>query len=262
MLCFGSWTLGLMALEALLSLEASDAGKVTVVGLVTDDPLDADAKICVKRRFWRYYDEPEREDYEWGIVRRALSRGVPCYTGEVKCGAFGEILAKWDPEAIVMAAFGQVIDEEIIRFPAYGMYNVHPSDLLQGHGAGPQPWEDLVERKASSTRVTIHRVSPTVDDGDIVGQSSKINLRLPDGGLSDDVRMIGEKTLVPIGEMVRELTLALADKKASGAKGPLDSLDFGRLFPPELKSRLMEPLDPAQRGHLLPLPKGEEQYTV
>jgi len=136
------------------------------------------------------------------------------------------------------------------------------SDLLHGHGAGPQPWEDLVERRASSTRVTLHRVSPTIDDGDIVGQSPEINVRLPDGSVSNDVRMIGEKTLVPVNPMVRELALALVERKASGLKGPLDTLDFERIFSPDFKSRLMEPLDPLGRGHILPLSKDEEQYSV
>ena len=215
----------------------------------------------MNRRFWRYYAEPEREEYEWGMLHRALSLGIPCFTGEVKSDAFREMLTAWDPEAIVVAGFGQVIDEAIIGFPADGIYNVHPSDLLHGHGAGPQPWEDLVARKASSTRVTLHRVSPTIDDGDIVGRSPKINLRLPDGSASSDVRMIGEKALVAVSPMVRELGLALADRKAAGLEGPLDSLDFELLLDADVKARLKEPLDPARRGHCLPLPEGEEQYT-
>lgn len=261
-LCIGSWTLGLLAFETLLSLETLKPEGINLVGLVTDDPLDVDAKISVKKRFWRYYEEPEREEYEWGILHRALPLGIPCYTGEVKSAAFREILNKWAPEAIVVAAFGQVIDETIIDFPDYGIYNVHPSDLLHCHGAGPHPWEDLIERKASTTRVTLHRVSPTIDDGDIVGQSPEINVRLLDGSVSNDVRMIGEKALVPVSPMVRELVLALMDKKATGVKGSLDSLDFERIFGPDFKSRLMAPLDPVKRSHILPLPEGEEQYTV
>jgi methionyl-tRNA formyltransferase len=261
-LCIGSWTLGLLALETLLSIEKREPGGINVVGLVTDDPLDVDAKISVKKRFWHYYEESEREKYEWGILHHALPLGIPCYTGEIKSSAFRDILSKWAPEAIVVAAFGQVIDEAIIGFPAYGIYNVHPSDLLSGHGAGPKPWEDLIERRAFSTRVTLHRVSPTIDDGDIVGQSAEINVRLPDGSVSTDVRMIGEKALVPVGPMVRELALALVNKKASGLRGPLDSLDFEHIFGPAFKAKLMEPLDPVKRGHILPLPDGEEQYTV
>jgi hypothetical protein len=261
-LCMGSWALGFLAFEALLAVEGQEPAVASLVGLVTDDPLDTDARISVKRRFWRYYGEAEREEYEWGILHRALSQGVPCYTGEVKTDAFREILARWDPEVILAAAFGQVIDELIIAFHHLGIYNVHPSDLLHGHGAGPQPWEDMVERRATSTCVTVHKVSPAIDSGDIVGQSPNINICLPDGGCSDDVRLIGEKTLVPVGPMVQGLIQALADRKASGLTGALRSLDFEPIFDRDLKARLAEPLDVAKRGHSLPLPHGEEQYTV
>jgi hypothetical protein len=95
-----------------------------------------------------------------------------------------------------------------------------------------------------------------------VGQSPEINVLLPDGTVSDDVRMIGEKALVHVGPMVRELALALVDRKASGLKCPLDSLDFECIFGPDFKSKLMEPLDPVKRGHILPLSEGEKRFTV
>ena len=79
-LCIGSWTLGLLAFETLLSLEKDSSEGVKLVGLLTDDPLDVDAKISLKKRFWRYYEEAEREEYEWGLLHRALSMGIPCYT--------------------------------------------------------------------------------------------------------------------------------------------------------------------------------------
>ena len=261
-LCIGSWTLGLLTLEALLSMEKEEPEKIRVIGLITDDPLDCDAKISVNRRFWRYYPESQREEYEWGILHRALDMGIPCYTGEVKCDAFRRIMSEWNPDAIIMAAFGQVVDEPIINFPPYGIYNIHPSDLLHDHGGGPKPWEDLVERKAATARVTVHKVSPVIDNGDIVGQSPEINVLLPDGSVSDDVRMIGEKTLVPVAPMARELILALVEKKATGEKGAIGSIDFDRIFGHEFKAKLMRPLDPSKRGKILPLPLEETRYTV
>ena len=102
----------------------------------------------------------------------------------------------------------------------------------------------------------------TSPDGDIVGQSPEINIRLPDGSVSNDVRMIGEKTFVPVSPMVRELVLALLNKKTSKSIGPLESLDYELIFGPDFKSILMEPIDPMKRGHILPLPEDEEHYTV
>ena len=119
-----------------------------------------------------------------------------------------------------------------------------------------------MERRAASTRVTLHRVSPEIDEGDIIGQSPAINVRLPDGSPSTNVRMIGEKVLTPVGPMVRELALAVVDRKARGLDGPLDSMDFEDVLSEDFKSTLMNPLDPAKRGHVLPLWRGEEKYTV
>ena len=248
---------GLMAFETLLPLETRKPEGINWVGLVTDNPLDPDAKISLKKRFWRYFQESELEVYEWSILHKALLLGIPCYTGEIKCDAFRDILKKWAPDVIVVWGFGQVIDEAIIGFPAYGIYNLHPSDLVHGHGAGPQPFEELVERKAFTTRITLHKVSPVIDAGDIVGQSPEINVRRSDGSVCNDVRMIMEKVIVPAGPMVRELLLALLDRKAAGLQGPLDSLDFESIFSSTFKAELMEPLAPVTSGHIRPLPDGE-----
>lgn len=235
---------GNMVFETLLPLETRKPESINWVALVTDNPLDTDAKISLEKRFWRYFKKTELESYVWDVLHNALLLGIPCYTGEIKCDGFRDLLREWAPDVIVVWGFGQVIDKATIDFPAYGVYNLHPSDLLKGHGAGPQPYEDLVERKAFTTRITLHKVSPTIDDGDIVGQSPEINVRFSDGSACEDVRAIMEKVIVPAGPMVRELLLALMDRKAVGLEGPLDYLDFESIFSSNYKAKLMEPLVP------------------
>lgn len=261
-LVIGSWTLGFLTFDTIKAYERSHPGRLNLIGLVTDDPLDPAAKISVQRRFWRYYAPATREDYELGILQSALSFGVPCYTGKVKNDYFRGKLAEWQPDAIVVSAFGQVIDRPIILAPPYGVYNVHPSDLLQSHGAGPQPWEDLMERQAATTRVTLHRVSETIDTGQIVGQSPLINVRLADGETSQDVRLIGEKTLLPVSAMVEELIELLTARKEASQSGPVEAIDFEAVFSDDLKQRLLAPIDPAQRGQILPLPPEDGRYSV
>ncbi len=261
-LAFCSWTLGFLSFETLKEMERRFPLKINLVGLVTDDPLDRDARISMKKRFWRYYDEHQREEFELGIIESALTFGVPSYTGEVKNDYFRNIMAKLDPQVIIVSAFGQAIDRPIIAFPPHGIYNIHPSDLLHHYGAGPQPWEDLVARKAHTTRVTLHHLTETIDTGLIVGQSSPINVRLADGQSTDNVRLIGEKTLLPVDHMVAELISQLIRKNELGLDGPIDKIDFERLFSQHFKDKLMEPIDPTHRGHLLPLPVEDLKYTV
>ncbi|MCK5037169.1 MAG: hypothetical protein KAS73_14830 [Candidatus Sabulitectum sp.] len=257
-----SWTLGLLAFETLKLMERRLPGKLNLVGLVTDDPTDRNAKISKKRRFWRYYDKQHQEEFEQGIIESALTFGIPCYTGDVKSEFFRNLLAELNPDLIISSGFGQLIDQPIIDYPDYGIYNVHPADLLNHHGAGPQPWEDLITRKAETTRVTIHKVSTTIDSGDIVGQSSLINVRLKNNEFTDNVRMIGEKTLLPVDHMVAELVCGILRRKNEGIGGPVDKIDFEKLFSQKFKNKLMEPINPENRGHLLPLPAEDIQFTV
>lgn len=257
-----SWTLGILAFETLKLMERRLPGKLNLVGLVTDDPTDKNAKISKKRRFWRYYDKQHQEEFEQGIIESALTFGIPCYTGDVKSEFFRNLLAELNPDLIIASGFGQLIDQPIIDYPDYGIYNVHPADLLNHHGAGPQPWEDLIARKAETTRVTIHKVSTTIDSGDIVGQSSLINVRLKNNEFTENVRMIGEKTLLPVDYMVAELVCRIIRRKNEGLHGPVDKIDFEKLFSQEFKNKLMEPINPENRGHLLPLPSEDIQFTV
>jgi len=257
-----SWTLGFLAFETLKLIERRLKNKINIVGLVTDDPTDQNAKISKKRRFWRYYDNHQQEEFERGILESALEFGVPCFTGDVKSEYFRDLLKKLNPDLIIVSAFGQLIDQPIIDYPTYGIYNVHPADLLNHFGAGPQPWEDLINRKAETTKVTLHKVSTTIDSGDIVGQSSPINVRLKNNEFTDNVRMIGEKTLLPVDHMVAELVCRVILKKKNNETGRIDKIDFDSLFTQKFKNKLMLPIDPDKRGKILPLPSEELVFTV
>jgi hypothetical protein len=255
-LFIGSWILGMLGLQGVKKAARENPGRLNLVALVTDDPLDPNAKISVHKRFWRYYSEQRREDYELSILEEALIFGVSCYTGEVKNAMFRGLLADWDPEIIVVCAFGQLIDKEIIEQPRLGIYNVHPSDLLHHYGAGPQPWEDIVARKATTNRTSVHWVSETIDEGSVVGQSPPINVALPDGQPCEDVLLIGEKSMMVVPRLVEELLRQLIARKESGESGPITTIDFDQAFLPAERDSLMLPIDPSQFGRLLVLPPG------
>ncbi len=257
-----SWTLGFLTFETLKLIERRLPGKINIVGLVTDDPADVRAKISKKRRFWRYYEPGQQEEFELGIIEAALTFGVPCYTGDVKSSYFRKLLKELNPDIILVSAFGQLIDKPIISYPRYGIYNMHPADLLHHYGAGPQPWEDLVDRRAETTRVTLHRVSEEIDSGDIVGQSPSINVRLKGGGFTDDVRLIGEKTLLPVDHMVAELICTIIRRNHDNIEGTIDRINFEEYFQQDFKDKLMKPIDPSNKGKILPLPSEEIRFTV
>ncbi len=239
---FGSWQFGYIALETLKEYERRFPGKLNLTALVTDNPLNPDAKISVKKRLWRMVDQPTRVVDEATIIESALSHGIPVYTGEVKTDSFRRLLRKWNPDAILVCVFGQLIDSSIINVPAYGIYNFHPSDLAHNHGAGPDPYVDLAARHAGTTVWAAHHVSEEIDTGHVIGQSPEINVLNAEGILPEDPLIMFNKVAEGLSPVVYFLTRELCDRREKNKKGFINELDFTALFSDDIKERLMKPV--------------------
>lgn len=237
-----STSLGYVALQTVTAYEQRYPDRLNLVGVVTDDPINPDAKIGVKKRVWKFYDFEQRLEVETATVEAALTFGVPVYTGEIKVDWFHEHAALWRPDVILVCVFGQVIDLPIIQLPPYGIYNLHPSDLAHHHGAGLAPYDDLVARNAATTVWTVHHVSEEVDAGHIVGHSPTINVRTGANVLPDQAMLVYDKVLDPLGYMVYFLLDALAARYVNNAPGPIERIDFEGRFPELVKARIMEPV--------------------
>jgi len=259
---FASFLLGYILFETLKEFESRFPEKFNIVGLVTDDPSNPNAKISLKRRIWRLFNQEKREYLETSILESALTFGVPCYTGEVKIDYFRKLLSEWNPHVIIVCVFGQIIDRAIIEYPPLGIYNFHPSDLKHHFGAGPRPFEDLIKRQAHTSRVTIHYVTEDVDGGHIVGQSPPVNIRLKNGDLTENILVLDDKMLTPIDQMAVYLIPELIRKKDRGEEGPLVELDFEKLFSVELKEKLMAPIEKNVPSEILPVPDKNLKYFI
>jgi hypothetical protein len=133
-------------LSALLGYERAHPARLYPLAVATDDAANADAKIGLRKRLWKHYDQPERVAIEAATIETALQSGLPVYTGEFKIEWFYRQLVTWRPDAIIVCVCGQILDTRILEVPRCGVYNFHPSDLARGHGAGAQPYEDTVAR--------------------------------------------------------------------------------------------------------------------
>ena len=69
------------------------------------------------------------------------------------------------PDAIVVAAFGQIIPKEILAMPRYGCINVHASLLPAYRGAAPI--QHCILDRAKETGVTIMQMDEGLDTGGI-----------------------------------------------------------------------------------------------
>lgn len=78
-------------------------------------------------------------------------------------------LKKYEPELIVVAAFGQILPKELLELPKYGCINVHASLLPKYRGAAPIQWSIL--NGDAVTGVTIMRMDVGLDTGDMIAKA-------------------------------------------------------------------------------------------
>lgn len=102
------------------------------------------------------------------VKEKAMSFGIPVYQPErIKTDeAFFDILKEINPDAIVVAAFGQILPKRILELPKYGCVNVHASLLPKYRGSAPIQW--AVIDGEPETGVTTMMMDEGLDTGDML----------------------------------------------------------------------------------------------
>ena len=86
---------------------------------------------------------------------------------------FYEELKSLKPDISVVAAFGQILPEEVLEVPKYGSVNVHASLLPELGGASPI--QHAILQGNEETGVTIMQMGPGLDTGDMI---SKVKVKI------------------------------------------------------------------------------------
>ena len=73
------------------------------------------------------------------------------------------------PDIIVVAAYGQILSEDVLNIPKYGCINIHASLLPKYRGASPI--EASIIAGDEKTGVTIMYMAKGLDTGDIISQT-------------------------------------------------------------------------------------------
>ncbi len=114
-------------------------------------------------------------------------------------------LRKYEPDIIVVAAFGQILSKEILDMPKYGCINVHASLLPKYRGAAPIQW--AVINGDFVTGVTIQRMDVGIDTGDIVtAREVPIAPDETGGSLFDKLSVEGARLCIEAMEMIENGT--------------------------------------------------------
>ena len=101
------------------------------------------------------------------VKTMALDAGIPVLQPEkVSTDEFADKLKSYEPDAIVVVAFGQILKKNILELPKYGCINVHGSLLPKYRGAAPIQW--AIINGDSESGVTIMHMDAGIDTGDMI----------------------------------------------------------------------------------------------
>lgn len=136
------------------------------------------------------------------IKEKALEHNITVYQPQkVKTPEFVEILKEYQPDIMVVVAFGQILSEEILNIPKYGCINVHGSILPQYRGAAPIQWSIINGEEFGG--VTTMYMAKGLDSGDMILKAKeKIKPEDTYGSLYDRLSVIGADLLIKTLDLI------------------------------------------------------------
>ncbi|MBQ4101154.1 MAG: methionyl-tRNA formyltransferase, partial [Oscillospiraceae bacterium] len=138
------------------------------------------------------------------IKECALSHNIPVFQPTTfKDESVVAELSVFNPDVIVVVAYGKILPENVLSIPKYGCINVHASLLPKYRGAGPIQWSVIDGEE--KTGVTTMYMEKGLDTGDMILKSeTKIGENETAGELHDRLSELGGNLLIE--------TLALIEK--------------------------------------------------
>lgn len=104
-------------------------------------------------------------------------------------------LREWNPDLIVVAAFGQILRPAVLTLPRFGCINIHASLLPRHRGAAPIQAAILAGDK--ETGITIMLMDEGIDTGPVLSQRSIEILPTDTGGLLfEKLSVLGSELLL------------------------------------------------------------------
>lgn len=146
---------------------------------------------------------------------------------KMKDPAFLDVLRSWQPDFIVVTAFGRILPPAVLAIPPRGCVNVHASLLPKYRGAGPIQWALINGER--ETGVTTMLMDEGMDTGPMLLQkripiapdetAGSLSAKLADLGgrlVVDTLRGLKDGTLKPSPQDHAQATMAPLLKKEDG----------------------------------------------
>jgi methionyl-tRNA formyltransferase len=103
------------------------------------------------------------------VKKLALELGLPLIQPHrLKQPEAMQTLRDWDPQLIIVAAYGQILREDVLNLPVFGSVNVHASLLPRWRGTAPI--QAAIRHGDHKTGITIMKMDRGIDTGPIISQ--------------------------------------------------------------------------------------------
>lgn len=144
------------------------------------------------------------------VKQCALKHGIPILQPvKIREQEAVEELKKYPADLFVVAAFGQLLSEEILSMPRFGCVNIHASLLPAYRGAAPIQW--VILNGETRTGVTIQQMAKGLDTGDmLLKKTVEIDEKETGASLHDKLMLTGAELIVEVlpkiekGELIPE----------------------------------------------------------
>ena len=127
---------------------------------------------------------------------KALEYGIPVYQPvKARDPEFVSLLKEMQPDAMVVAAFGQLLPKTILDIPKYGCVNIHASLLPKYRGASPIQYAVINGEPVSG--ITTMMKAEALYTGDILDQETvALDEKETGGSLHDKLSAIGGRLII------------------------------------------------------------------
>ena len=177
-----------------------------------------------------------------------MALGIPVYQPEkIKKEECVRELLKYEPEMIIVAAYGQILPESILTMAKHGCINVHGSLLPKYRGAAPIQWAIIDGEK--ETGVTTMKMDAGIDTGDMIDKTVvSIAKEETTQTLYDKLMRAGASLLLETMEKLEKGTAVFTKQNEDDStyakilKKEMGKIDFS--MPAEKIERLIRGLNP------------------
>lgn len=144
-------------------------------------------------------DKPKGRGYEMAMPEvkvYAMEKNIPVYQPDtLKDEAILPLLEKYQPDVIIVVAYGKILPEYVLNFPKYGCINIHGSLLPKYRGAAPIQRAVIDGEEVSG--VTSIYMEKGLDTGDmLIKRELPIGRETTAGEYHDALAILGGEVLL------------------------------------------------------------------